>query len=77
MQKGTVQLTALLTDLQAGKGLIGGMLKDERMREQFASTIANLNIVSSNLSQHGLLWRPRTRRVVTNTIIYPGKMPSR
>jgi phospholipid/cholesterol/gamma-HCH transport system substrate-binding protein len=77
VKKGTVQLSELLADLQSGKGLMGGILKDEQLRENFASTVSNLNIVSSNLSQHGLLWRPRVRRVNTNTSIYTGKNPMR
>src|SRR4029079_6753393 len=45
VKKGTVQLSELLTDLQSGKGLMGGILKDEQLRENFASTVSNLNIV--------------------------------
>jgi phospholipid/cholesterol/gamma-HCH transport system substrate-binding protein len=77
LQQGTVHLNALLADLQAGKGLAGSVLKDENLRLQFSSTMSNLNVVTSNLSQHGLLWKPRTRRVNTNTPAYTGKLPSR
>lgn len=77
VQKATAQMNAVLTDLQAGKGLAGAVLKDESLRGEFASMVGNLNVVSSNLSRHGLLWRPRQRRTVTNEIVYPGKMPFR
>jgi phospholipid/cholesterol/gamma-HCH transport system substrate-binding protein len=77
VQKATAQLNAIVSDLQAGKGLAGSVLKDENLREQFASMMGNLNVVSSNLSRHGLLWRPRERRTITNEIVYPGKMPFR
>ncbi|MHC1770004.1 MAG: MlaD family protein [Verrucomicrobiia bacterium] len=78
VQKGTDHFSKLMEDLQAGKGLAGSVLKDDTMREQFASIINNLNVVSSNLSEHGLLWRPKARRVQPpDTSIYPGKMPMR
>lgn len=77
VQRGTVHLNALLGDLQAGKGLAGSVLKDEHLQFQFASTINNLSLLSSNLNQHGLLWRPRSIRPYTNRVVYPGKMPSR
>jgi phospholipid/cholesterol/gamma-HCH transport system substrate-binding protein len=78
LQLSTVHLNGILNDLQAGKGLAGGILKDEDLRQQFASTLHNLNVVSSNLSVHGLLWRPpRPRQISTNTPVYTGKMPSR
>jgi hypothetical protein len=38
--------------------------------------MSNLNVVSSNLSQHGLLWKPR-RSINPNTAVYPGKLPNR
>ncbi len=78
VQKGTDHFSKLLEDLQAGKGLAGSVLKDEAMRQQFASILNNLNTVSSNLSEHGLLWRPKARRVQpAGTSLYPGKIPSR
>ena len=77
VQAGTARLNDLLGDLQEGKGLAGSLLKDEELRRQFASTISNLNVVSSNLSQHGLLWKPRVRHVNTNIPAYTGKLPFR
>jgi phospholipid/cholesterol/gamma-HCH transport system substrate-binding protein len=52
----------LLNDLQSGKGLAGGILKDEQMRQEFSSTLSNLNVVSSNLSAHSLWWNLFGRR---------------
>ena len=77
LQTGTLHLSGLLNDLQAGKGLAGSLLKDDHLQEQFASTLGNLNILSSNLSQNGLFWKPRMRPVTTGPSIYPGKNPSR
>ena len=78
VQSGTDLLNKLLGDLQSGKGLAGSILKDEHLQRQFASMVENLNIVSSNLTEHGLLWRPRASRArPADTSLYPGKMPSR
>jgi phospholipid/cholesterol/gamma-HCH transport system substrate-binding protein len=75
VQEGTKHLRAILHDLQAGKGLAGSILKDDGLQREFATTLGNLSLVSSNLAQHGILWRPRVRREMTNTIVYPGKWP--
>jgi phospholipid/cholesterol/gamma-HCH transport system substrate-binding protein len=77
IQAGTVHLNAILADLQAGKGLAGSILKDEELQRQFSSTMSNLNVVSSNLSHHGLLWKPRPQRAVSSTPAYTGKLPGR
>jgi hypothetical protein len=75
VEKGTVLLNRLLGDLQEGKGLAGSVLKDQGLQDHFATILGNLSTVSSNLANHGLLWRPRTTRLNTNTAIYPGKNP--
>lgn len=75
-QAGTLHLSGLMNDLQGGKGLAGSILKDDRLQQQFSATISNLSILSSNLSRHGLLWRPRNR-IVRPESIYPGKDPTR
>jgi phospholipid/cholesterol/gamma-HCH transport system substrate-binding protein len=76
VQAGTVQLNELLSGIEEGKGLVGSVLRDDTLQQQFASTMENIQTLSSNLSRHGLLWRPRTRPVTTN-IVYPGKLPWR
>jgi hypothetical protein len=57
------------SDLEAGKGLAGGLLKDEEMKAETASLISNANAVAaafstfgSNLNQRGIwrmLWKPK------------------
>jgi len=59
----------LADDLEAGKGLAGGLLKDEQMKAEAASLISNANAVAavfstfgSNLNQRGIwsmLWKPK------------------
>jgi phospholipid/cholesterol/gamma-HCH transport system substrate-binding protein len=53
------QLNTVLDDLQAGKGLAGGVLKDDEMRGQFADTIRQLSILTSNLNKYGLFYKPK------------------
>ncbi len=78
VQTATSHLSKILEDLQAGKGLAGSILKDENLQREFASTVSNFNLVSSNLSQHGLLWKPRNRKAApVASAPYPGKNPAR
>jgi ABC-type transporter Mla subunit MlaD len=59
----------LAADLQAGKGVAGGLLKDEKMNAQMAAIISNANTITaefntfgSNLNQKGIwamLWKPK------------------
>jgi phospholipid/cholesterol/gamma-HCH transport system substrate-binding protein len=53
----------LANDLQAGKGLAGGLIKDEHLKEEtvqlfnrLATLGANLEIASSNLNRNGIWW---------------------
>jgi ABC-type transporter Mla subunit MlaD len=53
----------LLDDLQAGKGLAGGLLRDDSMKRDLGVFMTNLTIVSSNLTvtssnlnERGLWW---------------------
>ena len=55
-----------MTDLQAGRGLAGNLLKDEQTMHQFRALLTNLNTavhrfstLTSNLNTHGLLHKPR------------------
>lgn len=62
LEKGTVHINTILSELQEGKGLVGSLLKDEQLQENFASMVSNLNLVSSNLSTHNLWWNLFSRR---------------
>jgi ABC-type transporter Mla subunit MlaD len=55
----------IVAELEAGKGLAGGLLKDDKIRIKFFSLITNLNsaagnlsILASNLNARGLLYKP-------------------
>ena len=68
----TASLKQMTAELQSGKGLAGGLLKDEQMRAQFALTISNLSVVSSNLANFGLLYKPKPPKNLAPTT-YTGK----
>lgn len=49
----------LLSDLQAGKGLAGTLLKDDELSRQLGVLLTNLTTLSSNLNRFGLLYKPK------------------
>jgi phospholipid/cholesterol/gamma-HCH transport system substrate-binding protein len=51
IEHSTAILTNLLGDLQAGKGLAGGLLKDEKMKTDVLHLVDNYTTLASNLSQ--------------------------
>jgi phospholipid/cholesterol/gamma-HCH transport system substrate-binding protein len=58
----TESLKQMTAELQSGKGLAGGLLKDEELRAQLSMTVSNLSVLSSNLNSRGLwsvLWKPK------------------
>lgn len=59
LRDATASMKQMMAEMQSGKGLVGGLLKDEQLRTQFSSTISNLSVVSSNLARHGLLYKPK------------------
>ena len=62
LRDATASLKQMMAELQSGKGLAGGLLKDEPMRAQFALTVSNLSVVSSNLARYGLFGTPKPPR---------------
>jgi len=60
LESSTETLKSLLADAQAGKGLAGNLLKNERLATDVAQIADNLSITSSNLNRlgvWGLLWQ--------------------
>ena len=58
----TASLKQMTAELQSGKGLAGGLLKDEDLRAQISLTVSNLSVLSSNMNSRGLwsiLWKPK------------------
>lgn len=70
-------LRGISADLQAGRGALGALLKDEQLKTQVTSAVGNLNLVSSNVAKHGLLWTPKRLTPLTNDTRYSGRGPFR
>ena len=68
---------SLLSDLQAGKGLAGRMLRNDELSAGASQLVSNLNVLSSNLNRHGLLWRPKKTEPRRPSPLYPGRDPWR
>ena len=57
--------------LEAGKGFVGGLLRNEEMRVQFQSLISNLNTTAKGLTnivkeinERGLFYKPKPEKIV-------------
>jgi hypothetical protein len=69
LRDSTTSLKQLTADLEAGKGLAGGLLKDEEMKAELTALLSNANATAaalstfgSNLNQRGIwrmLWKPK------------------
>jgi phospholipid/cholesterol/gamma-HCH transport system substrate-binding protein len=70
LRDATASLKDMTAEMQSGKGLIGGLLKDEELRGQLSLTISNLSVLSSNLNRYGLLYKPKQPKTSS---AYPGK----
>lgn len=70
-------LKGIAADLQAGKGTVGALLKDEALQIQMADAVGNMSLLSSNLAKHGLLWKPKRTTPLTNDTRYTGRGPFR
>jgi hypothetical protein len=79
VESSAAMLKSLLTDLQAGKGLAGALLKDEQVATHVSTLASNLAITSSNLNRLGLwgiLWKQKAPRTnVVSRQVYPGRNP--
>jgi phospholipid/cholesterol/gamma-HCH transport system substrate-binding protein len=56
VESSTESLKGVMNDLQAGKGLAGNLLKNERLAAQASEIANNLSVTTSNLNRLGL-WR--------------------
>ncbi|NJN06300.1 MAG: MCE family protein [Rhodobacteraceae bacterium] len=70
----------LLAGLKDGDGLLGGLLRDDSLKEEVGALISNLTatssnlvILSSNLSHHGIFYKPRKTPLPPVETIYPGR----
>jgi phospholipid/cholesterol/gamma-HCH transport system substrate-binding protein len=61
--------------LQEGRGAVGLLLRDPETEREFRQTMHNIHVLSSNLNQHGVLWRPRRDFRTPADTLYPGRSP--
>ncbi len=61
----TATVTKILADLEKGRGLAGGLLKNEELNAQFSQLVTNLNVMvatyatfGSNLNRYGIFYKP-------------------
>ncbi len=62
LRDATDSIKQMTAEMQSGKGLVGGLLKDEELRTQLSTTVSNLSVLSSNLNSRGIwsvLWKPK------------------
>jgi phospholipid/cholesterol/gamma-HCH transport system substrate-binding protein len=77
IESSSEMMNSLLSELQAGKGLAGNLLKNEALSAGVSQLVSNLTVLSSNLNRHGLLWKPRRVEVKQVSPLYPGRDPWR
>jgi len=61
----------ILTEIESGKGLAGGLIKNEEMRVQFQAMLTNMNStavylsnLTSNLNKRGIFYKPKPESLV-------------
>jgi phospholipid/cholesterol/gamma-HCH transport system substrate-binding protein len=59
LRDATASLKHMTGEMDSGKGIVGGLLKDEQLRGQLSLTLSNLSVLSSNLNRFGLLYKPK------------------
>jgi phospholipid/cholesterol/gamma-HCH transport system substrate-binding protein len=74
LQDATMSLKKLSADAEAGRGVVGGLFRDEILRMQVAEVVSNLATLSSNLNRYGLLYKPKQPKN-TAPPAYTGKKP--
>jgi phospholipid/cholesterol/gamma-HCH transport system substrate-binding protein len=74
VENSTVLLQALLSDVQAGKGVAGNLVKNEELANHVSLIASNLSITTSNLNRLGLwgiLWQHKPPRNGSANLIDP------
>lgn len=60
-----IELTSLslqktLETVDSGSGMVGALLKDQALELKLQTVFSNLTVLSSNLNEHGLLYKPKS-----------------
>lgn len=68
-------LERLAYSVEEGRGLAGALLKDDQLKNQISGLVADLQVAASNVSNYGLLYKPRKAPRAPQNPPYPGKSP--
>jgi len=78
----SASLRKMVEKVDAGVGVAGSLFSDTNLQLQLQLTMthmvlltSNLSLFSSNLNEHGLLYKPRHPRSPPPATIYPGRSP--
>ena len=63
------------SSVEKGEGLAGALIKDPALKTQFEHIAQNLETVSSNISRHGLLYKPKQPKPDGDARPFRGKPP--
>ncbi|MDB6056051.1 MAG: ttg2C [Verrucomicrobiales bacterium] len=64
----------IVENVRSGKGVVGGLLSDELAKQQLFDIIQNMTVLSSNLSHHGILYKPKQPKATAPVRAYEGKV---
>ena len=70
-------LERLAYSVEEGRGLAGALLKDDQLKNRIHSLVADLQVAASNISNYGLLFKPKKPSRAPQNPPYPGKSPIR
>ena len=68
-------LERLAYGVEEGRGLAGALLKDDQLKKQIGNLVADLQVAASNISNYGLLYKPKKPSRQAQNPPYPGKSP--
>jgi len=59
LQQASRVLNAVVSDLDAGKGVVGALLRDEQLKTNLTRVVVDAGSLVSNLNRFGLLYKPK------------------
>jgi len=68
-------LERLAYSVEEGRGLAGALLKDDQLKNRINGLVADLQVAASNISNYGLLYKPKKPSRASQNPPYPGKSP--
>ena len=75
LQTTALALQRLVDGVEAGKGLLGSVFKDQSLQINLSNLAANFTALSSNLNKYGLLYKPKQPKTNPAKPLYRGNNP--